>query len=70
MVSRKDKKGRGLRTGEQQRQEDGLYLYRYTDMTGKRQTVYASELPELRIKEKEIQKDLDDQIITDRTIKK
>lgn len=69
-MSRKDKKGRCLHTGEQQRQEDGLYLYRYTDMTGKRQTVYASDLPELRIKEKEIQRDLDDQIITDRTIKR
>ena len=34
---RKDNKGRGLHTGEQQR-KDGIYLYRYTDVTGKRQT--------------------------------
>lgn len=61
---RKDKKGRGLHTGEQQR-KDGIYLYRYTDITGKRRTVYAGDLPELRQKEKQIQKDLDDGIHTD-----
>ena len=57
--TRKDSKGRGLHVGEQQR-KDGVYLYRYTDVTGKRQTVYAGDLPELRAKEKQIQKDLDD----------
>lgn len=66
---RKDNKGRGLHTGEQQR-KDGIYLYRYTDVTGKRQTVYAGDLPELRIKEKQIQKDLDDNLLTDISVKK
>ena len=67
--TRKDSKGRGLHTGEQQR-KDGVYLYRYTDVTGKRQTVYAGDLPELRAKEKQIQKDLDDNILTDASAKK
>lgn len=67
--TRKDNKGRNLHTGEQQR-KDGIYLYRYTDVAGKRQTVYAGDLPELRIKEKQIQKDLDDNLLTDISVKK
>lgn len=55
---RKDHKGRILRTGESQR-KDLIYQYRYTDIRGKRQTVYSSDLRELREKEKEIQKQLD-----------
>ena len=55
---RKDNKGRILRTGESQR-KDLIYQYRYTDIRGKRQTVYSSDLRELREKEKEIQKQLD-----------
>lgn len=66
--TRKDKKGRGLHTGEQQR-KDGIYLYRYTDITGKRKTIYAGDLPELRQKEKQLQKDLDDNILTDLSVK-
>lgn len=58
---RKDSKGRILRTGESQR-KDSIYPYRYTDIRGKRQTVYSSDLKELRKKEKEIQKQLDDGI--------
>ena len=58
---RKDHKGRLLRTGESQR-KDLTYQYRYTDVTGKRRTVYASDLQELRKKEKAIQKDIDDGI--------
>lgn len=58
---RKDNKGRILRTGESQR-KDLIYQYRYTDIRGKRQTVYSSDLKELREKEKEIQKLLDDGI--------
>ena len=58
---RKDNKGRILRTGESQR-KDLIYQYRYTDIRGKRQTVYSSDLKELRKKEKEIQKQLDDGI--------
>ena len=33
---RKDNKGRVLKNGESQR-KDGTYMYRYTDMRGKRQ---------------------------------
>ena len=58
---RKDHKGRLLRTGESQR-KDLTYQYRYTDVTGKRRTVYASDLQELRKKEKAIQKDIEDGI--------
>lgn len=58
---RKDAKGRVLRTGESQR-KDLIYQYRYTDIRGKRQTIYSSDLKELREKEKEIQKHLNDGI--------
>ena len=58
---RRDNKNRILRTGESQR-KDLIYQYRYTDIRGKRQTVYSSDLKELREKEKEIQKQLDDGI--------
>ena len=58
---RKDHKGRILRTGESQR-KDLIYQYRYTDIQGKRQTIYSSDLKELREKEKEIQKQLDEGI--------
>ncbi len=60
-MKRKDNKGRVLKTGESQR-KDLIYQYRYTDCRGKRQTVYASTLQELRQKEKEIQKQVDDGI--------
>lgn len=58
---RKDNKGRILRTGESQR-KDLIYQYRYTDVRGKRQTVYSSDLKELREKEQEIQKQVGDGI--------
>lgn len=60
-MKRKDNKGRVLKTGESQR-KDLIYQYRYTDCRGKRQTIYASTLQELRQKEKEIQKQADDGI--------
>ena len=51
-MARKDSKGRNLHTGESQR-KDGSYMYRYMDTrSGKRQTIYAGDLPELRVKEK------------------
>ncbi len=51
-ISRKDPKGRKLREGENWR-NDGRYSYRYTDVrTGKRLTVYAQDLPELKRKRK------------------
>ncbi len=63
-AKRTDSKGRVLRVGEQQRSEDGRYLYRYTDLVGKKKTVYASTLEELRLKEEQIQRDLQDGIDT------
>lgn len=50
---RRDTKGHVLNRGESQR-KDGSYQYRYTTANGKRQTVYASDLNSLRVKEKEI----------------
>lgn len=51
---RRDHKGRILRSGESQR-KDLIYQYRYTDVRGKRQTIYDSDLKGLREKEKAIQ---------------
>ena len=55
---RKDHKGRVLRAGESQR-SNLTYQYRYTDVFGKRQIIYAPDLKELREKEQEIQKQFD-----------
>lgn len=69
-MTRKDSKGRNLRTGESQR-KDGCYQYRYKDLDGERKTVYGwrlvrsdktppgkkDDIP-LREKENEIQKNL------------
>ena len=64
-VARKDNRGRNLRTGESQR-KDGLYMYRYKDeRTGRRLAVYSPDLAELRKKEKEIEKDQSEGIMTD-----
>lgn len=51
--SRRDTKGRVLRTGESYR-KNGLYSYAYTDPLGKRRYIYARELKDLREKEKEL----------------
>lgn len=56
---RKDKKGRILKTGENQR-KNGTYDYRYTDLHGKVRCVYAKTLEKLRKKEAVIQRDLAD----------
>lgn len=53
---RKDKDRIVLRTGESQR-PNGSYSYRWTDKHGKRHSLYAPTLEELREKEKEVQKD-------------
>ena len=64
-MARKDNRGRNLKTGESQR-KDGLYMYRYKDeRTGRRLAVYSPDLAELRRKEKEIDKDLDEGLLTD-----
>ena len=52
-VRRKDDKGRVLKTGESQR-KDLIYQYRYTDVYGRRKSIYAGSLKELREKEDEI----------------
>ena len=52
MYNRKDSKNRVLRRGEIQR-KDGKYMFRIT-IHGKRHTIYANSLPELREKEDEI----------------
>ena len=46
---RKDHKGRVLKTGESQR-KDLTYQFRYKDINGKRQTIYANDLKTLREK--------------------
>lgn len=51
-AKRKDKRGRILKKGESQRQ-DGSYMFRQT-ISGKRQTVYAPTLDELREKEESL----------------
>lgn len=61
---RKDSKNRVLRKGEFQRKSDGRYAYTYSDYLGKRRTVYAWDLGELREKEKEIAHDQYDNIDT------
>ena len=55
MSSRKDNKGRVLEKGESQR-TDGTYMYRWTDLSKKRQTIYARTLNELRQKELQVTK--------------
>ncbi len=66
MAKRTDSKGRILKNGEGQRAQDGRYFFRYNDTTGKRRTIYSTSLPDLRDKEKEIQRDLEDGIDTAR----
>lgn len=61
MERRKDKKGRVLKQGETQR-KDGTYDYRWRSVDGKRHSVYARTLEDLREKEKAIQKDKSDGI--------
>lgn len=58
---RKDNKNRVLKEGESQRQ-NGTYMYRYTDVRGKRTCVYAKTPEELRAKEQKIQRELLDGI--------
>ena len=69
MASRKDSKGRKLNTGESQR-TDGIYVYRYVNaQTGNREAVYSKDLKELRRKEKEVNADIDDHILTGPSVK-
>lgn len=61
MERRKDNKGRVLQKGESQR-KDGRYIYQYSDIYGKRKCIYANALSDLRKQEKQISKDLEDNI--------
>lgn len=74
---RRDSKNRILRTGESQR-SDGKYMFRYVDGNGKTQCIYSWRLVStdplpygkrdngaLRDKEKQIQRDLDDNIVSE-----
>lgn len=54
--SRKDLRGRVLKTGEQQR-KDKIYQYSYTDPLGRRRFIYARDLVTLREKEKQLTRD-------------
>lgn len=58
---RKDNKKRVLKEGEYQR-ENGTYEYKWRDKTGKRHSVYAPTLDELRRKETEVTRDIWDGI--------
>lgn len=61
---RKDNKGRVLKEGETQR-KDGTYDYRWRTEGGKRHSVYAKTLEELREKEAALLRDKSDGIRTD-----
>ena len=76
LEKRRDKKGRILKNGENQR-KDGRYLYKYVDNTGTTQYVYSWKLVatdrvpkgkrdclSLREKEQEIHRDITDGINT------
>jgi len=59
--SRKDSKGYALRTGEYQR-KDGSYSFSYADQYGRRRAITAKTLVDLRRREKEILRAIDDGI--------
>lgn len=60
---RTDNKGYVLQVGESQ-DKSGRYCFKYTDKHKKRRAVYALTLKELREKEKQIRKDIEDGIDT------
>lgn len=68
MERRKDNKGRVLREGEYQR-KDLSYEYRWRDKSGKRHSIYAPTLDELREKEKKVQRNILDGIVAKTNIK-
>lgn len=61
---RKDKNRRVLKEGESQR-KDGTYDYRWRTSNGKRHSIYAKTLEELREKEAAVMRDKSDGIRTD-----
>ena len=58
---RKANKGRILKAGESQR-KDGIYMYRYADIRGKRRYIYSPTLDGLREQENDVQRDVNDGI--------
>ena len=60
-TKRKDKSRVVLKKGESQR-KDGTYDYRWTSKNGKRHSIYAQTLEELRIKEEVVVRDAMDGI--------
>lgn len=62
---RKDNKNRVLKEGEYQR-ENGTYEYKWRDKRGKRHSVYAKTLEELRMKELDVLRDILDGIRSDK----
>ena len=58
MKRRKDQNGHVLNTGEDQR-KDGMYQYRYKDVWGQIKYIYASDLNDLREKEKKALKEVE-----------
>lgn len=54
---RKDSKGRVLHKGETYKKNIKSYCFSYTDPFGKRKCFYAKDLPELREKERQLEKD-------------
>lgn len=57
--TRKDSRGYVLHTGETQR-KDGRYVYTYTNIYGKRKSIYANSLTDLRKKERKCIRDCED----------
>lgn len=68
MERRKDNKGRVLREGEYQR-KNLSYEYRWRDKSGKRHSIYAPTLDELREKEKKVQRNILDGIVAKTNVK-
>ena len=54
---RKESKGRVLHKGETYKKNIKSYCFSYTDPFGKRKCFYAKDLPELREKERQLEKD-------------
>ena len=67
MKRRKDDKGRVLKEGEYQR-PNGTFEYKWRDKRGKRHSIYAKTLDELREKELDVLRDVLDGIRTDKNI--
>lgn len=63
MIRRKDNKNRVLKEGEYQR-TNGTFEYKWRDRWGKRHSIYAKTLEELRKKESEVLRDILDGIRT------